>query len=459
MEKEKSRCFRWLLSINQTFSLKTFSFLLLSWIGLVIIYRFYLYPQGFDVPKWFPISVLYDYGFHINGLIYFLPFALLTFLLLWKIEKINEWLIIPGSFLLVFLGNLMQGGFKNAFILPLSEENQYLYEALNVPSWQQWLANFNAHQHLLNIHSKTHPPFAVLIHDVFLVLLNFEVSNMAIALSLFSLLTIPLLLIIFRLYKVNVQKRKRLILLFSVIPAINIYSIITLDGLIMTASTVFLLGLVILIYRPEYKFFGYLLLVSGLLLANSLSFGGLFLFCVGFLSALYDVIENKRKVVLTGFILCLLSFLAFIWFFETFFHYNHIQSFITASKLENPNGFRLIAEPINYLFTRFENISEIIFFLSFGVISTILGKKILSINLGSFKNNTAVLLTWVGILSLILIFLTGALRTGETARACMYIYPYFFLSFMSIKEKDLSTLVIFASIQTAIMQLSVSFFW
>lgn len=459
MEKDKSTPGKWLSTLTCGISIKWISILILIWIGLVVFYRLLLFPLGLDVPKWFPVSVLYENGIHVEGLIYFIPFALLLSLMLWKIKKINEWIVAFGCFLLILFGNLMQGGFKKAFILPFTHENQYFFEALNVPHWREWLANFNTNQHLLNIHSKTHPPFAVLLHDVFLVLFNFEINNLAIAFSIISLITIPILLIIFRLYGVKIHKRKLLLLLFSVIPAINIYSIICLDGVIMTASTIFLLGLVILLRKPDFKLLGYLLMVSGLLLANFLSFGGVYLFGVGFLAIVFDIIANKRKVVLVGFILCIISFFTFIWIFNNYFHYSHIQSFIIASKLENPNGFRLFANPVNYLLTRFEDFAEIAFFLSFGVISAILSKKLFCVSNNSLFSNNPKALVWIGFLPLILMFLTGAFRTGETARACMYIYPYIFLSFWEIKEFDLTILIIFASIQTVIMQLCFGFFW
>src|SRR5204862_6242963 len=65
----------------------------------------------------------------------------------------------------------------------------------------------------------------------------------------------------------------------------------------------------------------------------------------------------KRSAVVTGVVA------AFHLLLYLLFGYNAWQSFRTASLFENPNGFMLFVEPANYLFTRFEDIAEIILFL------------------------------------------------------------------------------------------------
>lgn len=62
--------------------------------------------------------------------------------------------------------------------------------------------------------------------------------------------------------------------------------------------------------------------------------------------------------------------------------------------------------------------------------------------------------------SLIIMFLTGAYGTGETARACLYIYPYFLLLLINIKNKYiLLNIAYIALTQTFIMQMIGDYFW
>lgn len=449
----------WFHRLQKRFSLPLFILLILVWAGLVFLYQSLPWLRNYDIPKWFPISVLYETPFHKSGVIYLILFILLTGWLLWKRKKINEYVLLAACIALVILGNLMQGGFEVAFIRPLEGTSQYLYEAFNVHHWREWLENFNANQAALNLHSKTHPPFAILIHNVFLVLFHFHVKNVAIGFAFLSLCAIPALMALLRLFDIEVNQRKLLLLLFSLLPAINIYSIVSLDGIIMAAATVFLLGIVILVKKPKWQIPGCLCMIGGLLLANALSFGALVLFGVGFFAAVVDLVANKQKRVLVGFILCIFSFAAFIAFFELVFHYNHIESFLLSSKMENPNGFSLFANPINYLLTRFEGISEIAFFLSFGVLTVFLGRHPLKLKGTRISLENPAVLSWISILLVLLLLISGAFCTGETARTCLFIYPFLILSLGKIEEETLSILVMLAGLQTAVMQMVANFFW
>lgn len=98
--------------------------------------------------------------------------------------------------------------------------------------------------------------------------------------------------------------------------------------------------------------------------------------------------------------------------------YNALLAFRAASLYENPHGFMLLVDPINYLFTRIENVAEILVFLGpFLLVLLIRGLK-------NFRFEPLMVLTLLGCATLLAMFLTGAWRTGETARACAFIYPY-----------------------------------
>ena len=57
-------------------------------------------------------------------------------------------------------------------------------------------------------------------------------------------------------------------------------------------------------------------------------------------------------------------------------------------------------------------------------------------------------------------FLTGAYGTGETARACLYIYPFFLLLLIRITTiQTLLNIAYIALFQTFFMQMLGDYFW
>lgn len=54
---------------------------------------------------------------------------------------------MASGWALIVLGNLMQGGFVEAFLKPFyASSNQYYSDAILVQNWRDWLANFNLNQ-------------------------------------------------------------------------------------------------------------------------------------------------------------------------------------------------------------------------------------------------------------------------------------------------------------------------
>ncbi len=66
---------------------------------------------------------------------------------------------------------------------------------------------------------------------------------------------------------------------------------------------------------------------------------------------------------------------------------------------------------------------------------------------------------FIALFTLLLMFATGAYGTGETARACMYIYPYLTLTLIYKKEKVVQNIFLIALLQTFAMQLIGDYFW
>ena len=135
--------------------------------------------------------------------------------------------------------------------------------------------------------------------------------------------------------------------------------------------------------------------------------------------------------------------------------------FQTASIVENPHGFSLFSSPASYVFTRIQGICEIILF--FGPALGLMG--MLGIPSLKKRNPSFFALTSLAIITLLSMFLTGAFCSGETARICLFIYPYLLfpvISFLeekkvSLKEKNALLYLVF--IQTVLMQLAGDYFW
>ncbi len=151
--------------------------------------------------------------------------------------------------------------------------------------------------------------------------------------------------------------------------------------------------------------------------------------------------------------------------------YDAWHSFRTASLYENPQGFMLLVDPVNYVFTRLEDVAEIVFF--FGPFLLVLLFRGLTSNvrlrplkaLGELTARPLLVLTILGCVSLLGMYAVGAWRTGETARACAWIYPYllfpvaYYLEDTDVGAGQRYQLASLVFAQSVGMQLFGNYFW
>jgi hypothetical protein len=139
--------------------------------------------------------------------------------------------------------------------------------------------------------------------------------------------------------------------------------------------------------------------------------------------------------------------------------YNGWAAFREASHYENPKGFMLFVDPANYLFTRLEDVSEILFF--FGPFLILLFWR----GIKRISFTPLYTLTALGIATLLGMFLVGAWRTGETARACAFIYPFLLFPVSKLLDRDQQTknarlrLASLVFAQTVVMQCLGTYHW
>ena len=409
-------------------------------------------------PVTFPIAILLGPPFHPRGVPYALAYLLvLGFgLRMRRLGAAQAWAL--GLLLLLF-GNLAQGGFDAGFLKPFYEPYlgthvQYFHDAVRIRSPGVWLSSFNTAQPHLLIHSRAHPPFAVLLHFFVLQAAWGNLAFLSLAFVLISSLTLPVVWLVLREVGADARRAGLLTLLLAPTPAFNIYGAVSLDGVIAFLASVFLLGCV-RVARSRPSAGAVSLMTIGFLSVSLLSFGGVFLVVATGLAGLFQTEGRGRRALLTALAITVgMSALVFIAVHRVW-GYDHVQAFMTASRLENRHGFLLVSRPLVYAMTRVEDVAEIVLFLSLGTAATMV--RMPWRRGGDGDPVTGVMMGAVGTLALM--FASGAYRTGETARACLFAYPYLLLALRRLAPERAFALICFAGVQTLVMQLLGNFFW
>lgn len=406
---------------------------LACWIGLVFIW------SSLDVKALapiFPFSAIDGPHLYRTGLPYAAGFLLALWLALrLKLTPLRVWGV---ALILILLANLAQGGYGAGLLKPLWHEGkQYAQDASRIgDDWRLWLDQFTSIHDQLFSHSKTHPPFAVLLNYFPL-----RYGNGHVLTWFFIFLgtaSVPLVNLVLRAVGVRPDRSNLLTLLFAVIPAISIYSVVSLDAVVLTASTLALLGLARLINDRKPLWGAVALFAVGVLAANALTFAGVFLFGVALVWVRNRQVRTALLVTVGVGLLCYVVL-------RLWFGYDHLVAFALASASEHPDGFRLISWPAHYWLTRVECVAEIAAFLSIPVLLAF-RRKFHPVTLS-------------GVAMLLLMFLTGAFRTGETGRICMFIYPFLFLSLRHLERPALRRLIVCAGVQSILMQIFADWFW
>ncbi|MBN2070492.1 MAG: hypothetical protein JW814_03455 [Candidatus Krumholzibacteriota bacterium] len=382
--------------------------------------------------------------------------ALLIFILAVIILRRTRYrlsLVILSGLILVLATNMMQG-WRDGFVTPVSggEPGYYQYygDAVKISHPADFLRTFNSRQADLYIHSRSHPPGAVLsIYFLERLLgspawISIAIACVAVSLTSFFIYGIVIL------HREDRASAGYITFLFLLIPAVQIYFAASIDALVAA----FLTGSLYFYIKPR-SVVNSVASVVFLLLASFMTFGAVFVIP---LFVLNDIITGRNGAGL-AFVAAGVGLFHFI--LHMFSGFNYLTSFITASKLENPGGFYLLADPLSYLMTRLESVLEIaIFFGPFLLIAAFQGFRAQS------REMTRLNVLSIGaLLVFILMILAGTYRTGETARICLYLYPYLIFpmavlppgSGLSGKTGILLLSLVF--FQSMLMQMTGNYFW
>jgi hypothetical protein len=405
---------------------------------------------------YFPISVFRGPEMYAAGI----PFALMLPAVLWlalrrssRLGALGVWGVALG---LIVLGNLAQGGIGRGFELPVAGSGvQYYHEAIRIGDWREWLRGFQAAQASLVTHARTHPPFAVLLHHALLRAGGGSVLFLSGALTLLSSLAVLFVHSIVRELGATPGRAAAFALLFAVIPAVNIYSAVSLDGVVAMLAACLLLGLIMIVKRGLSPS-ALLLFVAGLILANALTFAGLLLVAVAAAVAVMEPITERRAGVAVALLVAAGVGILLLWWFRTHLGYDHLRAFFAAARIEQAQGGSLFRRPGIYVWTRGEDVFEMVLFASAGVVA-VLFRRGLRVAFDVRDHMGRLLLVMIAVLAVS--FVLGTHRTGETARACLFFYPFLILAFRGTEEPIVRALALSAGVQTAAMQLSGAYFW
>ncbi|MBD3180639.1 MAG: hypothetical protein GF417_14255, partial [Candidatus Latescibacteria bacterium] len=352
---------------------KTIIYIITAWMVMAGL-NAWLKSSGLycDVPYWFPISIFAGPTVHLSGIPFLIIFILVLFLAIRMAPGLSHYQIWLIGLSLIILGNLGQGGWHSSFIKPFSESGmQYYHDAIRISSWTEWLEYFNTNQQDLLCHTRTHPPFAVLIHYLFLRISNGNLNLLSMAFVFLSSISILLVWKIFRTLGLPAERRNLLAIIFSVLPAVNIYCGVSLEGLILTGSLLFLSGVVMTLHSGRRTAAGLLSISLGMVITSMLSYAGCFLLAVGGLLSFREISAKREYNFTAAFLISISVFAAITAAIHLIYGFNYIQGFIISVRLENPDGFSLVNDPLLYLVTRIESASEVALFLSLGLLATL----------------------------------------------------------------------------------------
>jgi len=374
--------------------------------------------------------------------------ALVLFALRLEIWRRGRAAILLAGTLFVLVGTLGQG-WEGGFARPVAglyggKALQYYHDAQHLASPVQALRGYAALQPTLQDHSRSHPPGALLLFWALARLLK-QPALIGLALGLASLLLSGLLLPRFLGRHLPPERAALGLWLFFLLPAVQIYAVASLDALIAGCF----LGC-LACFDPARGWLRLLPVLAFLLLSAWLTFAFVYL-----LPVLGWIELRARRSLLRTTLLGLMAALA-LSALRPLLGLDYWQALATATRLENPAGFRLFAEPLSYVATRLENAAEILLFL--GPFAIALAWQGWRRGQGEWREWTRGALLCLGAL-----FLAGAFKTGETARVCLFLLPALLLPLAAApalaEARAPRLLSLLLGAQALILQAFGSYFW
>ncbi|MFX1561411.1 MAG: hypothetical protein ACFFBL_12545, partial [Promethearchaeota archaeon] len=345
-------------------------------------------------------------------------------------------------------------------------------DVLNIDSFVNFIGSFEALQPTLSLHAQTQPPGAVLA-IYFLYLILGDPSLIAIGLSIIAGIGSAFFLrgIVKRLF--DDDSARYAVFLYLILPAVQVYYLANIYALVATL----VLGVLYFYLHPNRRISAVGTIVSLFLLTfiTFLSaFMVLFLFIYEILNANSET-KASDTVQKLGAIIQHIKYPIFLslcvgavyGILLVTLGFNYINAFFYASYLENPTGFMLLANPVQYISTRLQNVLDIVIF--FGPVLSVLAYRGLGLlredAIESLDSSRKYNLVLAALIALSLLFLAGAPKKGETARICMFFLPFLLIPVityirktrMTTRDKIILLLLVFG--QAVLLQLIGLWLW
>ncbi|MBC7811145.1 MAG: hypothetical protein H7175_08365 [Burkholderiales bacterium] len=361
--------------------------------------------------------------------------------------------VIVASILLI-LGTNYILGWTNGYQVPMigGGGEQYYADAQEIDDFGVFFRDYTTNQaeRNLGIHARVHPPGAVLLIWTLAQLF----SEPGLISAAIGVIAVPLAAFfmnrIFRAQLGDQTQAGTLTFLCFLIPSIQIYTVATVDAIIAGL----MVGWLYFFLQPRCSV-GIIGAIICLFLASFITFVAVFVLPVmaGF------ELWRRRSLVRTVLIVGGVALMHGLVYLLT--SYNYVDSFFAAARIDNPYGFMLFADPVNYLFTRLEGMAEfVVFFGPFLSILAVRGLPALRRSSPDFFALTALALLTLGGM-----FAVGMFRYGETARILMFVLPYLllvvgaYLNEAGVSQRDRSLLLALVFFQAVLMQTFGIYIW
>jgi hypothetical protein len=391
---------------------------MLAVIGVLHAVCLSVYPKDeldvFRISDFYPLSV-FRFCLPNTAELAIAGLYLLVFRLFWEGLKGSAHLghLFLAGLTLLILSNLLHG-WRYGIDYPTATWGdsgiEYYNDALVVKGPLWLLQRYNAVQSVLLEHSRTHPPGPVLLYYcLHRVLSDPGLISIAVAALFLGLSLSPLRR---QLTLAFGAPPPGILLLYCILPAVLIYGLATADAIIAG-----LFGAAVSAFVDDERPWTWLAGAFWLSLAGFFTFGALFLIPV---MAGFELLRRRRlrrSLAVIGLAVIVLAAL------KPLCGYDWWASFKLASKLENPKGFLLFADPRRYVWYRPGAVAEIAFFFTpFLGALMVRGRRALRSASPDFAT-----LAWLGPATLGAMLLSGAMKIGEAARICVFILPFLLL--------------------------------
>lgn len=366
----------------------------------------------------------------------------------------NILIVVPAAFALVVATNLLHG-WEAGFTNPVSGVSpgalqgvQYYHDAVRIKDAAAFFSRYDRLQPYLAMHSQTHPPGPALLVYA---LLKIAQEPGAVA---FALTTLCVFLSGFCLYGILAfyfSERALcgfMVFLFFLVPAVQVYYAHSIDAL--TASLFLAALYFFMLPRAAPGIAGGIIFVS---FAFFMSFSAFFLVPV---FAVYELFTHRRLVrtaVIFFGVALIYSCAHGIWGF------NYLRAFSFACA----SGYARVLftqRPAEYLFSRLQGALEVVLFLGpFMAVAFFSGMSVLRWEEPEKRLASIALAVFASLLA------AGLFPWGETARICLFLYPYLLLPACAFlrgsgafpRENAWIAWGVFA--QSLLMQLFGNYFW